>query len=85
MKVPRNESIPVEIRSRDKLLFDGQVNGLSGFDAKGQFDVLPHHSNLISVILKRLVLYEAVGQKEILLKRGVLQVIGGKVRAYVEL
>ena len=63
----------------------GETRGVTSFDSKGQFDVLPYHSNLISVIKNKLILYLPSGDKqEILVSGGVLQVVDGKVRVFLE-
>jgi len=53
----QNVSISVEVRNRENLFFLGETRGVTSFDSKGQFDVLPYHSNLISVIKNKLILY----------------------------
>jgi F0F1-type ATP synthase epsilon subunit len=40
----------VTIRNREKVLFSGQVTALTSVNEKGLFDVLPQHSNFISII-----------------------------------
>ncbi len=85
MQIPKDSFISVEVRSRDKLFFSGEVAGLSSYDAKGQFDVLPHHSNLISVIKDKLILYSKEGgtMQEVAVENGVLQVVGGQVKVFL--
>ncbi len=84
MKVPKSGRIAVEVRSRDKLFFDGEALGISGFDARGQFDVLPRHSNMVSVIREKIILYlKDGGVQEIPVSSGVMQVVGGKVRVFL--
>lgn len=42
--------LKVIAKSRDKIIFEGQVLSLTSLDSKGIFDILPKHSNFISII-----------------------------------
>lgn len=83
MRVP-NESFPVEVRDKAGVKFNGRVRAVTSFDAKGPFDILAHHANLIAVIQDKLILNEPNGKLfEIQVETGVLQVEKGKVKVYL--
>ena len=72
------------IRDRTGIIFDGEVRALSTYNAKGLFDVLPTHSNFISVLRKMLILHKTDGSKqEIHLESGIMRVLSGKIEAFV--
>lgn len=83
MRIP-NETFLVEVRDKDGVKFSGEVRAVTSFDAKGPFDILGHHANLIAVIQKKLILSLPEGKNsEIDVETGVLQVEKGKVRVFL--
>ena len=79
-----DKTIYVSVRSRAGLVFAGEVISISSKNAVGVFDVLPLHSNFISIIrgLLTLQIQETVG-KEIPVDVGVIRVKENKVDIYV--
>lgn len=76
--------ISVKVYDRTGVVFDGDVRGMSGYNAKGLFDVLPVHSNFISVLRKKLILHKTDGSKqEINVDSGVIRILTGKAEAYI--
>jgi len=83
MQIP-NEVFPVEVRDKEGVKFSGNCRAVTSFDAKGPFDVLGHHANLIAVIQKQLIVNEESGQvSKIDVETGVLQVENGKVKVFL--
>jgi F0F1-type ATP synthase epsilon subunit len=61
--------LTLTLRSPHELLFQGKALAVSSFNEKGLFDVLPFHSNFISVISKKIAVITENGEKkEFLLK-----------------
>ncbi|MBP7966901.1 hypothetical protein KAZ66_01380 [Candidatus Woesebacteria bacterium] len=47
----------VSILSPEEVLFEGDVNSLTCFNKEGEFDILPFHSNFISLIYQSITVY----------------------------
>ena len=50
------------VRSRDGVVFRGDVNSITSFNEGGQFDVLERHANFISLIEKSLIIRDLTGK-----------------------
>ncbi len=84
MTTPKTFSVTV--RDRNGIVFDGEVRALSAYNAKGLFDILPVHSNFISVLRQKLILHKVDGSKqEMNLESGVVRALLNKVVVYVGL
>lgn len=76
--------IQVTIRTREEVLFQGQVRAISSFNKKGRFDILPIHAQFISLVDRTILLYEPNGNvREIQVDNGVLKVRANSVQVYV--
>jgi F0F1-type ATP synthase epsilon subunit len=72
------------VRTKDQVVYQGNVEAVTSYNEKGTFDVLPQHINFISLIKDRLVLHERVNQnKDINMSRGILKVFENKVFVYI--
>jgi len=81
---PKNEHLYTVVRSKDALVFQGNVDALTSYNDKGTFDVLPEHINFISLIKDRLIIHPKLGQdQEIKVQRGILKVVSNKVFVYI--
>lgn len=80
------EKIHVTVRNRMKLLFDDDVKSLTSKNDSGIFDILPEHSNFISLITSPLILRKPDGQQqEISFTSGLLIVKDDSVHCYIDL
>ncbi len=80
------KTIALTVHDRSGVVFEGEVRGISSYNARGLFDILPIHSNFISVLRKKLILHQTDGSKqEIHLDSGVIQVLLNKAVVYVGL
>jgi len=50
-------TISVKIINTEDVIFEGLVDRISSFNEMGAFDVYPMHANFISIIGKKLALY----------------------------
>jgi F0F1-type ATP synthase epsilon subunit len=50
------------VRSRDGVVFRGDVDSITSFNETGEFDVLPEHANFISLIQKQIVIRDLKGE-----------------------
>jgi F0F1-type ATP synthase epsilon subunit len=78
------ESLQVEVRSRQGLIYEGELEAVTSYNTVGPFDVLPRHSNFISMINKKLILRQHDGRTdEITLDNGVMMVEENKVYIFL--
>lgn len=79
-----NTTLHVIIRDRDKVIINSDVQALSGVNEKGVFDILPLHSNFITLIEQHIILTRMDGTKqEVTINNGILRVIENRVEIYI--
>src|SRR5437763_5813273 len=76
-----NKTVNVHISSPDEIIYDGEAQAITTINDKGQFDILPLHENLISIIKKRVVVHYKIGKekKEYPIEKGVFKVQKNKL------
>ncbi len=80
------EKIKVTVRNRMAILFDDYVKAVTSKNDTGVFDVLPTHSNFISLITSPLILRKLDGQKqEITFNNGIIKVKDNAIHCYIDL
>lgn len=80
------EKIHVVVRNRTQILFDDDVKSLTSKNDTGIFDILPEHSNFISLIGGSLILGKMDGQKQIIpVRNGVIKVKDNAIYCYIDL
>ena len=78
------DKISLIIKTREKVIFEGNVKAISSFNQVGPFDVLPAHANFISLIEKALILHNTDGTKrEIKLDIALMRVVENKVEIFL--
>ena len=76
--------LSITIRTREKVLFSGQAKALTSINEDGLFDVLPQHSNFISIIKDYVtVLKEDNTTLKFDLSSAIMQVTGDIVNIFV--
>ena len=84
--IPSPDKIHVTVRNRTKVLFDEYVKSVTSKNDTGIFDVLPEHSNFISLISSPLTIRTLDGKKEeITFKNGIIKVKDSIVHCYIDL
>lgn len=74
----------VEVRSRQGLVFEGDLFAVTSYNTKGEFDVLPTHANFVSMIKKKILLRKANGKiEELTIDNGIMLVEDNRVRIYI--
>lgn len=72
------------VRSREGVIFEGDVDSITSFNEKGKFDVLAQHANFISLIQKALTIIEPDGKvTEIPVDNALLRTRENKVEVYL--
>ena len=84
VNIAHGEILYAIVRSKDKVLFQGNVEAITSYNDTGVFDVLPEHINFISLIKDRLVIHQHIGQNtDINLNKGILKVLANKIFVYI--
>lgn len=79
-----NKSLSITIFGPDKVLYQGNIKALTSVNDAGRFDVLPLHSNFISIIRDFLILHESDNKnKEMKFREGVLKVFGDDISIFL--
>ncbi|MHA2426602.1 MAG: hypothetical protein ACXADB_00980 [Candidatus Hermodarchaeia archaeon] len=74
----------LKVRSREGVVYEGDVTSISSFNEKGKFDVLAQHTNFITLIQKKLIIRDIKGtQKEIEVGNALLRVKDNTVEVYL--
>jgi F0F1-type ATP synthase epsilon subunit len=83
---PILDRIHVMVRNRRQVLFDDDVKALTSKNDTGVFDILPEHSNFISVMKEAITLHKLDGTEQVItLKNGLIKVKNSSVRCYIDL
>jgi F0F1-type ATP synthase epsilon subunit len=78
--------ISVQIYSIEGLIFEGEVAALTSYNEEGEFDILPHHANFISIIQDKLILrLPDQEKKSFSLELGVIKHQEEKTKVYLGL
>ncbi len=76
----------VRVMDLESVLYEGSVRSISAVNDKGPFDVLPMHSNFITLIKKTISIEENSGKKRTFdISTGVLICKQNQVRIYLGL
>lgn len=72
------------IRSREGVVYNGEVTALTSKNEAGKFDILAEHANFISLINSLLEVHDLEGKvKELKIDNGLLRVKGNTVEVYL--
>ena len=75
------DSLTVTIRTREKILFQGKVTGVTSLNERGIFDVLAGHENFISVVKEKLTIHDS--EKSFTFTTGILRVEENVITVYI--
>lgn len=74
----------LRILSPSQVLYVGKVHAIASSNAYGPFDILPGHTNFISIIFKRLIIYPEQGDsQEFALDTGILRFVNNTSDLYL--
>jgi F0F1-type ATP synthase epsilon subunit len=78
------QTLQVEVRSRQGLIFQGELYAVTSYNSAGEFDVLPTHANFVSMISKKVILRKPGGQTdELLIDNGIMMVEDNQVKVFI--
>lgn len=73
------------IRSRENLIYEGDCETVTSFNDVGEFDVLEHHANFITLIKKFIVINKGMqDEKKIAIEKGILTANEDIVEVYIQ-
>jgi F0F1-type ATP synthase epsilon subunit len=74
----------VRIRDINTITFEGYVKALSSINDRGLFDILPYHTNFISIIKEKIIIHKEDGShQEIPIDAGVLKQLNNTVQVFL--
>lgn len=82
MSIP---TIHVAVKDKNGVVAEDNYTAITSYNDVGVFDVLPLHTNFISLIKTKLILRKGAENKEIKVGTGLLQIINGKANIYLGL
>ena len=78
--------ISVTIYDLESVVYQGKIKALTSNNEMGKFDILPMHSNFISIVKDYIILHERQGsQKQFKLHRGVLRLVDNQITIFLGL
>jgi F0F1-type ATP synthase epsilon subunit len=78
------DTFPCLIRDRERILYKGKALSLTTVNDQGLFDILPNHSNFISIIKDKLDILSPDGKTlSVPVTRAILKVFEGDVKVYL--
>lgn len=79
-----DKNITVIVKSRKKTFYDGEAKAVSSNNETGEFDILPHHANFITMIKDFVkVTKPDSAEEEYEVKKGVMRVFEDHVDVYL--
>ncbi len=80
----KTQILTVSVRTREKVLFEGSANTVTSFNHRGKFDVLPEHTNFITLISRYVIIDQGTDtESQLDLEKGILYVMSNHVNVYV--
>lgn len=82
--MPNNKILKVEIINPEKVIYKGEIQALSSINKQGRFDILPSHSNFITLIQDSLVIkIDQENTQEFKLNQGVISCFDNQIKVYI--
>ena len=82
--VKSTTKLSISIKSKNKILFNDSANTITSKNERGIFDVLPLHTNFITLISDYVIIDKGLPTEEKFeIEKGVLYILSNKVDIYV--
>lgn len=76
--------LSVTIINAEKTIYEGSARAVSSTNEQGPFDVLPMHTNFISIIKDFLIIHQTTGEKkEMKIEGGVLRAFENRIQVFL--
>ena len=80
MAITRPNDLSVTVENREKMLYQGPAWAISSTNVRGNFDILPNHSNFITLIKNQVVVHTEQGEQKFSFKDGALWITDNVVK-----
>lgn len=78
--------IHIRVRDRVKVIYEQDARAITTYNETGLFDILPQHTNFISLIQKAVIVHTLDNQKATIpINNGIMKVKDNSIRCYVNL
>lgn len=76
--------LKITIHDAEKIVYEGEADAISSYNERGIFDILPYHTQFISIIKKTIIVHKK-GQekKEFTIDAGVVEVLRNEVNVFL--
>ncbi len=79
-----DNSLIVSVKSPEMVYFEGEAQAVSSFNDKGPFDVLPMHTNFISLVKNMVIIHQKNNiSRQIKIDGGILRVFHNNVHIFL--
>jgi F0F1-type ATP synthase epsilon subunit len=79
-----NKTLNVVVRSRQGVVYEGELFAVTSYNKVGMFDILPEHANFVTMISKKVILRRVGGlSEEINVEKGVVMVERNNVQVFL--
>lgn len=77
--------LKLTVMDKERIVYDGLISSLTSVNDKGTFDILPAHTNFISIVKDKIVIRTNQGQEQELKvgPEAVLRVLDGEIKVFV--
>jgi F0F1-type ATP synthase epsilon subunit len=83
-KLGTSKILSVTVKRPDRVEFTGKAKAVTSFNMRGAFDVLPFHSNFISLIREKVIIHILEGEPiTYTLQSGIIKVTGNNVTVLI--
>ncbi len=85
VKIKEEENLlQVFVMTGDSVIYNDKAASVSSRNEKGRFDILPMHTNFISIIKEFVLIKQSSeDQKQIVIKNGIMRVYENNVQIFV--
>lgn len=79
-------TLHLRVRNREKIVVDQDIKALSGYNQKGIFDILPSHSNFISLVDNKIIFFDLQGKElQMGLTKAIMRVENNMIDIYLDI
>lgn len=80
----KTQHLRISIKSKNKIMYEGNVSSLTSKNERGVFDILLLHTNFITLVREYIIIDKGLStEKRFDFEKGVLYVVSNKVDIYV--
>lgn len=78
------QAISVTVKTPEQILFEGQAVAITSVNKDGVFDVIPYHTNFISIISQYVIIQKTKNDKiTIPIQGGIMKVYGNLIHIFL--